>query len=451
MKGKVIWREGMFLLPQHFQQNEQYIASELNQRSQHIGLYPWGFTQLEINQSLLPLGEFSLELCAGSFPDGTLFDSSASSALPLSIKLKNGLSDAKVYLAIPMRQEGVNEVGDSENTASMVRYNPRNLDVFDASNDDTSTVNLEFGSLRTRLYVEEKGDNPDRLRVPDGYVRLAVAHIDEVSNGKIRLKENFIPCIQHVSASSVIGNFLVELQGMMYSRINELAGRASEQSGKGGVAEVTDFMLLQALNGFAPRIELLSQTPTLSPFSLYADLVSCAGELATFFTNEKRADSFVEYSHEALTLCFDPLIKRFKKGFGTVARQIAISIPLSPPQYGIRAARINDRSLLNNSDFVFAVNADVSQEQIRQHFPAQIKIGPVEKIRELIASALPGIPIRPLPVAPREIPYHAGFTYFELDSHDPYWQELEKSGGIAFHIGGEYPGLICQFYAIRRR
>ncbi|NQZ32442.1 MAG: type VI secretion system baseplate subunit TssK [Oceanospirillaceae bacterium] len=451
MKGKVIWREGMFLRPQHFQQNEQYLASELKRRSNQTSLFCWGFTSLEINESLLPLGELSLNVCAGSFPDGTLFDSLEGDALPLSIKVADGISDADIFLAIPFYQEGVSEVGSNDSASSMVRYLPKNLDVFDTAGDDRSSVNLEFGELRTRLYVEQKGANPDRLKVPDGYVRLAVAHIDEVSNGKIRLQQDFIPCIQHIGPSKVLMDFLAQLQGMISSRTRELAGRASEQSGKGGVGEVTDFMLLQALNGFGPRLDLLAKTPTLTPFALYADLVSYAGELATFFTNEKRPDEFADYQHESLNACFTPLINVFKKGFGSVARQIAHPIPLSPPQYGIRAARINDRTLLTTADFIFAVNADVSQEELRQHFPAQIKIGPVEKIRELIASALPGIPIRPLPVAPREIPYHAGFTYFELDRQDANWKELSKSGGIAFHIGGEFPGLECQFYAIRRR
>jgi len=79
----------------------------------------------------------------------------------------------------------------------------------------------------------------------------------------------------------------------------------------------------------------------------------------------------------------------------------------------------------------------------------QVKVGPVEKIREMVNLSLPGISLRPLPVAPRQIPYHAGFTYFELDRASEFWKVMPTSGGFAFHVGGEFPGLELEFWAIK--
>jgi type VI secretion system protein ImpJ len=64
---------------------------------------------------------------------------------------------------------------------------------------------------------------------------------------------------------------------------------------------------------------------------------------------------------------------------------------------------------------------------------------------------LPGIMLSPLTVAPRQLPYHAGFVYFQLDPGSPLWSELEKSGGFAFHFGGEFPDLQVEFWAIRKK
>ena len=47
--------------------------------------------------------------------------------------------------------------------------------------------------------------------------------------------------------------------------------------------------------------------------------------------------------------------------------------------------------------------------------PGVAKLGAAEQIRQLVNSQLPGIPLHPLPVAPRQIRYTAGFVYFELD------------------------------------
>jgi len=67
----------------------------------------------------------------------------------------------------------------------------------------------------------------------------------------------------------------------------------------------------------------------------------------------------------------------------------------------------------------------------------------------LVSLQLPGIPLRPLPVAPRHLPFHAGFSYFELDRHHPAWQSLSSGSGFGFHIAGEFPELELQFWAIR--
>jgi type VI secretion system protein ImpJ len=59
------------------------------------------------------------------------------------------------------------------------------------------------------------------------------------------------------------------------------------------------------------------------------------------------------------------------------------------------------------------------------------------------------VPVNPVPVAPRQIPYHAGFAYFELDQSNELWTQLKTSGGIALHVAGEFPGLSLELWAIR--
>ena len=63
---------------------------------------------------------------------------------------------------------------------------------------------------------------------------------------------------------------------------------------------------------------------------------------------------------------------------------------------------------------------------------------------------MPGIQLKALPVAPRQIPYRSGYTYFELEKHSSFWKELQTSGGFALHVGGDFPGLEMEFWAIRQ-
>ena len=47
-------------------------------------------------------------------------------------------------------------------------------------------------------------------------------------------------------------------------------------------------------------------------------------------------------------------------------------------------------------------------EELRRSFPTQLRIGPAEKISDLVRLGLPGVPVLALAVAPRRIPFHSG-------------------------------------------
>ncbi|MEX0309444.1 MAG: type VI secretion system baseplate subunit TssK, partial [Tateyamaria sp.] len=151
-----------------------------------------------------------------------------------------------------------------------------------------------------------------------------------------------------------------------------------------------------------------------------------------------------------LPVTFNPVVKLLRQYVSSVREQRAVSTPLDPRKYGIRVGISADRKLLSTAGVVRGVQADIPAENVRRHFQNQAKIGPVEEIRQLVNSALPGIPLRPLPVAPRQIPYHAGVVYFELDGDSNHWGKMSTSGGIAVHVSGEFPGLKMELWAIRQ-
>ncbi len=210
-------------------------------------------------------------------------------------------------------------------------------------------------------------------------------------------------------------------------------------------------MLLQLVNRLEPLVVHLSHVRGLHPERLFDELVQMAGELATFTSRSKRPPEMPAYLHDHPQETFQAPINALRQALSAVLEQTAVSMELVERKYGIRVAPINDRSVVANSMFVLAVKADLPTETIRKRFPAQTKVGPVERIRQLVNAQLPGIGLRALPVAPRQIPYHSGFTYFELDRSSEYWRELSQSGGFAVHVGGDFPGLELEFWAIREQ
>jgi type VI secretion system protein ImpJ len=126
-----------------------------------------------------------------------------------------------------------------------------------------------------------------------------------------------------------------------------------------------------------------------------------------------------------------------------------MAIPLVEHRYGIRVAQVPDRSIYVKYSFVLTVKAAVTPDILVRSLPGQVKIGPVEQIRELVQSALPGILLRHLPVAPRQIPHHTGKAYFQLDRSSPLWRQVATSSGMALHVAGDYPGLELELWAIK--
>jgi type VI secretion system protein ImpJ len=276
-----------------------------------------------------------------------------------------------------------------------------------------------------------------------------VARVIEARADKnIVVDDQFIPANLNCLAVSRLSAFLRELHGLLNTRGEAIAGQLAT-AGHGGVAEIADFLVLQLVNRYQSLFEHLSNVVGLHPENFYRIGIQLAGELATFFRPDKRPAGLPPYKHEDLQATFSPLMEELRQLLSKVYEPRAIQIPLKGPKYGTYVAKRPDLSLLEKATFVLAANANVPAETLRRNLPRQIKIGPVEEINRLIRTLTPGISIDPLTVAPRQIPFHAGFAYFALNKHSELWSNMTTSGGFAIHIDANLPGLELEFWAIK--
>ena len=440
--SKVLWTEGLFLQPHHFQQADRYTEALVAGLARRLRPYGWGFNTLEIDHEALKIGQFALKSCAGLTQDGTVFRVPMADDHPPALEVPDTIKDCIVHLTVPQRRQGAAEVDLSGAEMSASRLRPAEQEVIDTMSTEKKPVVLGVGKMRLQFALAVD-DLADRLAIP-------VARIIEVRPDKeIVLDQSFIPASTDIRAALPLEGFLRELEGLLSHRMQALAGRLSEGGAARGVAEVSDFLLLTIINRMLPQVRHMGTIENLHPEELFRTCAGLAGELSVFMTSEKQPPEFPPYTHDNLTTCFTPVIRTLRQYLSSVLEQTAIPIKLEARKYGISVGVIADRKLVGNAGFVLAVDADIPSEDVRRHFAGQAKIGPVEEIRQLVNSALPGITLRPLPVAPRQIPYHSGVVYFELDADSPYWGKMTTSGGIAVHVSGQYPGLKMELWAIR--
>ncbi len=442
LNNKVVWSEGMFLNPQHFQQQERYMEVLVDSKYSALGAYRWGIWNFDIDQKLLGLGKVSMVRGRGVMPDGTPFDFPGVDAPPAVIDIAENTQNEIIYLCLPVKREGARDIVSDDSSQNLARYVRSEQKIRDVSSDSGEAISIDVGQLNLKLLSAS-----DDL---SGYISVGILRILEIRDDKnILLDDSYIPTCLDCSQSPRLSGYLSEIIGLLHSRGEAIAGRLADAN-RGGTAEVADYMLLQLINRLEPRLRHMAHIAGLHPVDLFAQAVQLVGELATFTSSEKRAGQFPGFSHDDLEASFTPVMTALRNSFSTVHEQTAISLKLVDKKYGIRVAEIVDRSLIGSAVFVLAAKADMQEESVRNHLPAQVRIGPVERIRQLVNAAMPGIVMKPIPVAPRQIPFHAGYSYFQLEPHSEYWNELKHSGGFAIHVGGDFPGLVLEFWAIRQ-
>ena len=439
--NKVVWSEGLFLQPQHFQQQDRYFERYVEGRCHALAPHSWGFTSIDVDRDLLAVGKFALRGAAGVFPDGTPFRMPDDDPLPPPLDIGSQVRDQILFISLPVRRGDGPDVDRTPGADGLARHDVREWEVRNAASASSDAAVVEVGPLRTRFLLASD--------VTQAYVSIPLAHVVECRSDKqVVLDGTFMPTVLQTRDADRLAAFVAELTGLVHQRADALGGRVASTS-RGGAAEIADFLMLQALNRYEPVLAHVKESGRAHPEDVFRLFVAIAGELSTFTAASKRPVPFPVYRHDSLRESFEPVIAALRACLTAVLEQRAIPIPIEAKKYGIYVASVADSSLYESAVFILAARADVPAEELRRRFPAQLKIGPVERIRDLVNLQLPGVPVQPIPVAPRQIPFHAGFAYFELDQSHQLWEQLKTSGGVALQVAGEFPGLAMEFWAIR--
>jgi type VI secretion system protein ImpJ len=441
LHSRVVWTEGLFLQPQHLQQLERRLDHLIALQAAMQAPLTWGFSELEIDDAALSLGKLAVVKARGVLPDGTVFDVPRVDPAPPPLDVPPEAKDELILLAAPLARNDAADFEFDPDAASMARHAIEQIDVLDTALPGERWAPVQIGRLRLRLLPSRRGT--------DGFVCLGVAHVlERRADGSVVLHRDYLAPALRLGALPQLQNIAQQVLGLLQQRGEVLAQRLAHP-GRGGVAEIAELLNLQAINRHQPVFAHLAAQPALHPQHLYQAMISLAGDLATLDPPRRRVAEFPSYRQEDLRGSFAAVIDEVRRLLSLVLEQTAVPIELQVRAHGVRLAMIRDMNLLKSASFVLAASAQMPMETLRMRLPAQVKLGPAERIRDLVMLQLPGITLSALPVAPRQIPFHAGFAYFELERGGELWTQLEKSGALALHVGGDFPGLELECWAIK--
>jgi len=270
--NKIIWTEGMFLQPQHFQQHDRFLSLQTHSRFGATQGYGWGYVSLVLDSAALSLGKIAIGAAHGVLPDGLVFDIPGQDAAPAAFDVPADVRDELVVLAAVLQRPGVAESDAESDTGSMPpRFLATEVDVGDTNVTGERAAPVQIGRLNLRVMLARDAT--------DGYATLGLCRVVERrSDNKLVLDTQYIAPTLHAGGNEILASYLRELHGLVHQRGEALAARLA-QPGRAGVGEIVDFLLLEAINRTEPMLAQLRQTSLLHPKDLYFACAALAGDL----------------------------------------------------------------------------------------------------------------------------------------------------------------------------
>ncbi|RDK86815.1 type VI secretion system protein ImpJ [Enterobacillus tribolii] len=431
--------------PQHFQQQERHLEHLIDMRARSLDALAWGFHKLSINQGLLDQGKIALNKASGVFPDGTPFSLGDNDLLPLPFAPGENCQGSVVCLSTLMDIPG-NTLIDLTQSNRSSRFRVVDAEIPDRNHGVVAegtplTAAIQLGQLQTRLNV--------RSAISEAETLLPVAYIKErTRDGRLLLDDKFLPPMIDFRTTGWLENATTELLGLIVQRL-EAVYRPDVPLSVGGLSELLELMLLQSLSEYNLTLSHLLSLPQVHPERLFHTLLGLLGRLSTIPGGEKawgRQD--LVYSHIEPHNGYLTLFAALRRALSLVIEAPAVALPFV--ERGDNIYLYQNDPQLRLEKLIFTVTTKLPADTVRTYFPAQTKLGPVEKIVQLIDLQLPGARLMPMASPPRHIPYYPNSVYFEVDNSDAMYQEMMSGSAVALSIVGDFPELRFEAWGLRQ-
>ncbi len=443
---RVLWHEGMFITPNHFQQADRHAESVLQRALRSIQPVLRGLTDLEVDRDALGTGSFALRQCAGIMPDGTVFGMPDADELPPSRPFESSFGSDKdrlgVLLCLPDRRPGSPSSDDATKPSSApVRFKRRGARVRDEVNGGAEReIPVAVATFSLRFDGEPL----------DGHVALRIAEIIRSPAGGFSISEDFSPSAMCWGAAPAVGRLLKRMVDICCARSGELAGSRRQRTQgqvEFSVSDSANYLLLHTLNGAIPALMHLAANPRLHPEQVWRELARLCGALHTF-ASEGHPRDIPPYRHDDLTATFAALDTRLRTLLDTNITARYVPIGLSRGPNGVWSGRVPEQAL-DGHRFYLSIQSSAPADKVSQQTPAKAKIASAGKVPLLVAQAMKGLGLTYLSVPPGEIPAQPGSSYFELQRVGDEWANIVESRAIGVFLPPDFTDLKMEFMAVK--
>ncbi len=442
--AKVLWGEGLFLRPQHFQRQDLYHESRLTELSRTLHPYAWGFRQLRWDKEALNSGVLRLEEIRAVFPDGEFYTAPDADELPEPVNLAQlsfSRESITFHLALPhLRFSGGNQAQASD-ARSGARYRPASelaSDLF------TRAAEADVMLLRKQPRLLSEDDSIEQ------FITLPAVRIRKTSTCGFEIDTAFMPPALSIETLPTLYALLRRTLDILQAKCAALYGFHREPS-KNIVeirsGDIASFWLLHTASSAFARLSHLFKHPRLHPERLFESLLEVAGALMTFDKSHTLED-LPAYDHASPAEGFFRLDRIIRELLETVISTRCVTIALNETKPSFFVGRLDSDKLGGDTAFFLSVSADMPPPELVDAVPIRFKLGAPDDVDKLLLSAMPGVKLTPAPQVPAAVPVRPGNYYFSIEPHGPLFERMRQAQSIALYVPSGFRDLRLELFAL---
>ena len=430
--SRVVWSEGMYLSPHHFQTQSRYFEDSMAFLSASLWREPWGLLHVELDPKAMRNGTASLLHASGIFPDGLPFELPNSDPPPPIRNLLEVFPSTDpvlpLYLTVPSRRDNGFDTDLSAANGGRFSRMARTL------RDETNGIDereVDLGQKNIRLMTQAELTS-DVLSIP-------IAHILRDGRGNLVCDEEFIPPCLRINASEtlmLLVKRLLDAAGEKSATVSRSARKAGRFEAGTAALDVANYWFLHALHNAIPPLHHLTSTRHAHPEDVFIELSRLAGALCTFSV-ESDPRNLPSYDHRDPGPAFRALDAHIRKHLEIVVPSNTVTLNFAPLEPYIHAANVTDERCLRRSRWIFGIRSGLGESDLLKMTPRLVKVCSSKFVPELVKRALPGMTLTHMPVPPTAIRAEADMQYFSVETAGPCWEHILQTRQVGVYIPGE--------------
>lgn len=431
LQKTVVWNEGMFIAPQHFQQLDRALRSYVNNLFKLCGRgHDFGFAELEIDKLSLERGQVNFPRATGVFPDGTFFATNEN----LILRVPSGTAETIVYVEIPDPPPSGTEVGDR---LGHFPYISEDIYVDDISNQNAAPVEVTVAGLGLILRLESQV-TPKSNVIP--VARILRCEMD----GRVTLDRNFIPPILTFGASEALRDRVSEVFDWVKLRATAVRDKLEAIDSSGNVTvEIINRIEFTALNQSLFALQNIMANPYTPVRQVYAAL----GELTVALeaNKEKMQDEELVFDPYRPDVSFFEVFSKLRNYLSATTGRKRVELDWNTELFEQRRllrAILPEDIHVTGKQIVVSVSSALSREHLAKVVPKTCKIAGISSISSIVRLNLPSIKLTHVDPVGFNLPKDEKTAYFLLDADSIHLQRLEThTEALAMYVDPNIPIL----------